>query len=463
MQISPKKVTLVSSAPIVGKKINLMAKELVKRGLDVEILTECNSIKRSAKANNLKVTNVYSLLPRGYKYSEKRFISYLKKYNIDFEDFCFDEIIKPFERRAAIKKRLLILFILFEKYFQNKRPDCIFNFSHTFVDRIVFKVAEKMKILNLHCRPNSPVKSWMFGRSYKWNDTIKKEFLHAKIDKKTHDKISAYISQIVSGKTLITMYDEYYNKIRQRKEKVKIRENFKNFYNYVFIDKKILRNPFFPLHHALQEVLIKKTRSVLAKTYYSEPNFNEKFVYFPFQVPNDASITVHAPKFYRQDLVVEAISKSLPDGYSLYVKEHPNEKGAIPLSWIKSISSLSNVKLVPVDTNSTDLIVNSRAVVVITSETGWEGLLYLKPVIVLGRPFYSKLGVTFDVEKIEYLPEIVKNALRIKKIDKYGVYKVINALMKSSCDCPFLREDKDAKKIANFMIKEYSHRIMKMS
>lgn len=462
MYVAPKKVTFVSQAPIVGKKINLIAKELMRRGLDVEILTDCNSIERSAKKNNLKVTNVYSLLPRGYKYSEQKFISYLKKYKIDFEDFCFDEIIKPFERRTAIKKRLLVLFILFEKYLQNKKPDCMFNFSHTLVDRIVFKVAKKMRVLNLHCRPNSPIRSWAFGLSYKWNDIIKKEFLYKGIDKKTNNKISAYVSKFVSGKTnLISVYQE---PPQQRSKKTTAFGNFKEFYNYVFVDKKILRNPFFPLHHALEKVLIKKTRSTLAENYYSEPNFDEKFIYFPFQVPNDASITVHAPKFYRQDLIVGAISRSLPDGYFLYVKEHPNAKGAIPLSWIKSICSLPNVKLVPPDTNSHDLIVNSGAVIVITSETGWEGLLYLKPVIVLGSPFYSKLGVTFDVEKVEYLPDIIKNALREKKIDKYRVYKVINALMKSSCDCAFfLLGNKDIKKIADFMIREYSYRIMKMS
>jgi len=108
--------------------------------------------------------------------------------------------------------------------------------------------------------------------------------------------------------------------------------------------------------------------------------------------------------------------------------------------------------------------VNSRAVIVITSETGWEGLLCLKPVIVLGSPFYSKLGITFDVEKIECLPGVIKTALRAKQIDESGVHKVINALMKSSCDCGFFSlKDKDIKKIVDFMMKEYSYRIMKMS
>lgn len=462
MQILPKKVILVNPTMRTIKQINLIAKELVARGLDVEILTDRNSIKNFTKKDGLKVTNVYSLMSPEYSYSEKRFIGYLKKYDINFEDFCLDEIIKPFERITSIKKRLLILFILVEKYLRNKKPDCIYNFSHTLIDRIVFKVAEKMKILNLHCRPNSPVNSWCCGLSYKWTDIIKKEFLYTRLDKRDRDKISKYVSKVVSRETLIASYGKYLE-MEQISKKPTIKENLKDFYNYVFVDKKILRNPFFPLYHALREVLIKKIRSVLAKTYYSEPNFKEKFVYFPFQVPNDASITVHAPKFYRQDLVVDAISKSLPDGYYLYVKEHPNEKGAIPLSWIKNICALPNVKLVPVDTDSNDLIKNSNAVITITSETGWEGLLHLKPVIVLGHTFYSGLGITFDVEKMEYLPKIVKKALHVKRIDKYGVYKLINALIKSSCDCALVKEDKKAQKRADFLIKEYRYRMTAQS
>jgi capsule polysaccharide export protein KpsC/LpsZ len=188
-------------------------------------------------------------------------------------------------------------------------------------------------------------------------------------------------------------------------------------------------------------------------------------VYFPLQVPNDAAITVRAPKFYRQDLIADIISRALPSGHFLYVKEHPNEKGAIPLYWIKRISSIPNVKLVPVNTSSHYLIKNSRAVIVITSETGWEGLLYLKPVIVLGNPFYSKLGITFDVEKIEDLPKIIKKALRTEKVDKHRVYKVIYALIKSSCDCTsslISLGNKDISKIVDFVIKEYDYRTMKM-
>jgi hypothetical protein len=66
----------------------------------------------------------------------KKIINLLKN-DIIFEDFCFDEIIKHFERRSTIKKRLLILFILLEKYFQENKPDCVFNFSHTLIDIIV--------------------------------------------------------------------------------------------------------------------------------------------------------------------------------------------------------------------------------------------------------------------------------------------------------------------------------------
>jgi hypothetical protein len=77
----PKKIVLLSSGPTMVKRINLIAKALLERGLNVEILADLNSIERATKKDNPKVTNVYTLLPSGYKYSEKNHKPFKKRYH----------------------------------------------------------------------------------------------------------------------------------------------------------------------------------------------------------------------------------------------------------------------------------------------------------------------------------------------------------------------------------------------
>jgi hypothetical protein len=64
--------------------------------------------------------------------------------------------------------------------------------------------------------------------------------------------------------------------------------------------------------------------------------------------------------------------------------------------------------------NSHELIRRAHAVAVISSTVGLEALLYEKPVLTLGRPFYAGYGVTLDVDSFTDLREKVPAVLRFR-------------------------------------------------
>lgn len=68
------------------------------------------------------------------------------------------------------------------------------------------------------------------------------------------------------------------------------------------------------------------------------------------------------------------------------------------LSMLRMLRRMHNVTLVPPHTSTHALIAEARAVAVISSTAGLEALMHGKPVLTMGRPFYSGFGVTRDLD-----------------------------------------------------------------
>ena len=95
--------------------------------------------------------------------------------------------------------------------------------------------------------------------------------------------------------------------------------------------------------------------------------------------------------------LVEQVADAPPVGYDLVLKEHLDVVGRNSIGLLRRLRRRPNVRLVQPYTSSHDLIRDSVGVVVISSTVGLEALLYDKPVLTLGDPFYAGFGVTLDV------------------------------------------------------------------
>ncbi|MGI8421915.1 MAG: hypothetical protein ACR2MU_06610 [Gaiellaceae bacterium] len=131
------------------------------------------------------------------------------------------------------------------------------------------------------------------------------------------------------------------------------------------------------------------------------------FVYFPLHVVDDYKIERVIPHLADQVAIVERIAAALPEGHELLLKEHPLSIGRNHLPLLRRLASVPRTRLVSPQTSSHDLIQQADAVVVISSTVGLEALLYGKPVLTIGRPFYAGYGVTRDVDSLEELDEAV--------------------------------------------------------
>lgn len=105
--------------------------------------------------------------------------------------------------------------------------------------------------------------------------------------------------------------------------------------------------------------------------------------------------------------------------------------GRNSLRLLRRLRTRPNVRLVQPYTSSHELIRKARAVAVISSTVGIEALLYGKPVLTLGEPFYSGYGVTLDVSSFAEIRARVPELLRFRP-DPERIVRLLAAALRTT-------------------------------
>jgi len=193
----------------------------------------------------------------------------------------------------------------------------------------------------------------------------------------------------------------------------------------------------------LRQQLAEHVRGALARRLYEERG-SRPYVYFPLHVVDDYKIARVVPHCADQASIVEQLAGFLPHGHELVVKEHPMSIGRNELGFLKRLRSIENVRLVDPHTSSHELIRGAQGVAVIGSTVGLEALLYGKPVLTLGRPFYAGAGITLDVESFRELRAAVPDLLRFRP-DRERIVRFLGAAMRRCHEgAPVLVDRSDA-------------------
>lgn len=159
----------------------------------------------------------------------------------------------------------------------------------------------------------------------------------------------------------------------------------------------------------------------------TEPNLQEKYVYYALHFEPEATI-LNRGEINNQLFAIKLLSDSLPKGWKLYVKEHPwsfryvNDyefyfKGLNyfkTFQFYRNILNLENAELINLDVKSKDLIENSQAVATICGTITIETIFSKKPIIIFSprTTIFSKVKDTFPIDSktdITECMEKVKN------------------------------------------------------
>ncbi|MCC6642343.1 MAG: hypothetical protein IT386_14380, partial [Deltaproteobacteria bacterium] len=134
------------------------------------------------------------------------------------------------------------------------------------------------------------------------------------------------------------------------------------------------------------------------------------YVYLPLHVQPERSTAPNGGIYDHCELMIEAVARLVPSDWLVLVKEHPSlfrpwqvgERGR-RLSDYARMAALSNVRLIPLETNPFALVDGARAVATVTVTTGWEAIARGVPVLCFGTAWYQGCDGVFDARRLEGL------------------------------------------------------------
>ncbi|MCR5526624.1 MAG: hypothetical protein K6F39_04490 [Lachnospiraceae bacterium] len=157
-------------------------------------------------------------------------------------------------------------------------------------------------------------------------------------------------------------------------------------------------------------VYMRKRKFLVPNNVFEPPVEGEDYVYMPLHLIPESTVFVKGP-FYVDELnLIEQVSKALPVGWKLYVKEHQSMLGERDPEFYKKAAEIANVRVVQVNyyKDPKPWITNCKGVATITGTGAYEAALLGKRSIVFGDvPFSLMDGVT-RIRSYEDLPEVIR-------------------------------------------------------
>ena len=120
---------------------------------------------------------------------------------------------------------------------------------------------------------------------------------------------------------------------------------------------------------------------------------SDVFLLYPLHFHPESSTSILAGAYLNEYEVIRNIAFNLPQGITLYVKDHMAACGFQQLAFYRKLKDLPNVRLISYTADAKQLIRKSVGVITLTSTVGYEALLLGKRVF-LFAPFFMNFTKT---------------------------------------------------------------------
>jgi hypothetical protein len=229
----------------------------------------------------------------------------------------------------------------------------------------------------------------------------------------TAQTVTQYLDQAAKGKVVVAAskdahhyMDMGYKKVFNLTNLTKISK--KLYAKYVRQEKQEFEHIF---NHSLRYLKMLKNRLKNEKKYSHLIDLpaDKLFIYFPFHVQLDFSLTIRCPHRLDQLGLLEEMISNLPSNMVLLCKEHPASIGCLDQPRLENLFTNPQFKLLHPQHNSYDILEKVAGVITINSKVGAEGISLGLPVISFGSAFYTKKPYCLPFENWSQFQAEVKN------------------------------------------------------
>ena len=156
---------------------------------------------------------------------------------------------------------------------------------------------------------------------------------------------------------------------------------------------------------------LKKQYLMRKNKYFKDPVEGEKYVYMPLHLIPESTTFTLSPLYINELSIIEAVSKSLPAGWWLYVKEHQAMVGERSVDFYEKANRIPNVRMVQLNfyKDPKPWIVKSQGVVTISGTAAYEAaLLGKRAILFTDVPFSIMEGIS-RLHSFEHLAKTIQD------------------------------------------------------
>ncbi len=166
------------------------------------------------------------------------------------------------------------------------------------------------------------------------------------------------------------------------------------------------------------------------------------FVFFPLQVEPESNMFVENPANDNQLTVIDWLCKTLPPGWYLVVKEHPNRTTPRPAGFYERIRRYPNAILAATLEDTYALLDRAKALAMINATLGYQAAVQGKPVLSFNPHFLGLvMPHVFAVESYADCGRLLRRIAKDELPDMATRLQAARAFIAAIDDCSFVLED----------------------
>ena len=343
-----------------------------------------------------KEQNLYCL-ELFYKKAEQVLDDFKPDYIIDLDTA---ELMRTVINEVAYKKKIPYISIEHPRYESFKIPT--FNIGLNTDEYFKKKYND-----NYHLSEDELKDEYAYIKDYRAKQQIMPyEYKNSVTAKYEKDSIMTSLKSVLRTSKMINDIDAHNKKFRRKaKDCILLTKYFgliKDFISWEYIRQKLFK----------------------PNKYFQAPIDGEKYLYMPLHLIPESTTFVKAPYYVNELNVIEQVSKSLPIGLTVYVKEHQSMLGERPISFYKSVAKLHNVKMVQFNyyKDPNPWLDKAVGVITITGTGAYEAALLGKKSLIFGNVCFDVIDSINKITSMQQLPEYLKTLGNVDNIHSCAAY-----------------------------------------
>lgn len=342
----------------------------------------------------------------------------------------------------SMRQRKIIYYdmlLFWKSFFENNKLDCVLFFSspQNIWDIIIYFVAKEFGVRTLTLDRTCIDDTLLVFEDYRRIDRVPPDYMQGK----SREEHISVLGQDFYDKAFKESYWVKFSKDKMRKlaPQKGLRNNavalLKSVSSCIMVNKFVVDSAFFFNTFRVRQCwynlihLIKGFRDKLLYRYYEKlaqpARYEEKYIYFPLQFQPERTSVPLGGVFESQLIVLDMLSKALPTGWKIFVKEHPRQLKVPRMSclhfrdkgYYDRMCAIPSVVLIGLDVDSKELIKHAQLVATISGTGAWEGMLAGKASLVFGYPSFLGCNNCYPVDSVESIKDAIKKIQHKSALD----------------------------------------------